>query len=57
MAVPTSHGEAVHVVQEVDVTQHRHYEGRMALGQTSDALQTLAVRDLVLPGLGIPQGP
>lgn len=57
MAVHTSHGEAVHVVQEVDVTQHSHYEGRMALRQTSDALQALAVRDLGLPGLRIPHGP
>lgn len=29
-SVPTSHGEAIHVVQEVDVAQHHHYEGRMA---------------------------
>lgn len=55
--VPTGHGEAVHVVQEVDVTQHRHYEGRMALRQTSDALQAFTVWDLGLPGLGIPHGP
>lgn len=30
VSVPTSDGEAVHVVQEIDVAQHHHYEGRMA---------------------------
>lgn len=44
--VGTSHGEAVHVIEEVDVAQHGHYESRAARRQARDALQPLPVRDL-----------
>jgi hypothetical protein len=55
-SVPTGHGEAIHVVQEVDVAQHGHYESRTARRQTRDALQPLLVRDLRLRGLRDPHG-
>ena len=55
--VSTSHGEAVHVVEEVDVTQHGHYESRTARRQARDALQSFLVRELGILGLRIPHGP
>lgn len=55
--VSTSHGEAVHVVKEVDVAQHGHYESRTARRQARDALQSLPVWDFGILGLRVPHGP
>lgn len=55
--ISTSHGEAVHVVEEVDIAQHGHYESRTARRQARDALQPLPVRDLWILGLWVPHVP
>lgn len=54
---PTGHGEAVHVVQEVDVAQHTYDESRPGRRQAGDALQPLLIWHLGLSGLWVSQGP